>query len=201
MEQLGIYIIAVILLTLMPGPDIIFIITQGLTRGKKETLYTAFGLAFGCLFHTTLAALGVAIIFKSSAFAFNCLKAFGVLYLLYMAIKTYKNAENTEEKSKNESAGFLKGVLMNVLNPKVILFFLAFLPQFVPNNTKHVALYMMFLGLIFAFIALIVMSFVAITCAKLNKILLQNKKVMVTANKISAGILFILALFLAATPR
>lgn len=199
MEQLGLYIISVIILTLLPGPDIIFLIMQGLTKGRKEAVFTALGLSSGCLFHTTLAALGVSIIFQKSIFAFNSLKFLGVLYLVYIAIKSYKTAENFSVPTDKIAAksGFLKGITMNVLNPKVILFYLAFLPQFVPSNTDNVSLYMMFLGLIFAGIAMVILSVVAIVSAKLNTIFLSNKKLTVIINKLGACIIFGLALTLA----
>ena len=202
MEHLGLYIISVSTLTLIPGPDLIFLITQGFTKGKKEAIFTALGLSSGCLFHTTLASLGIAIIFQKSAIAFNILKILGVIYLLYLAIKTYQNADKFEFPQDNAAkAGFAKGILMNVLNPKVILFYLAFLPQFVPQHTQKMGLYMMFLGLIFALIALIILTTVAIISAKLNKILISNKRIMPIINKVGAFILFILCIFLAITPK
>ncbi len=202
MATLGLYIVSVIILTIIPGPDLIFLITQGLTKGRKEAVFTALGLSSGCLFHTTLAAFGVSIIFQQSAIAFNILKILGVLYLLYLSIKSYISAEkfslpkNTEAKS-----GYLKGVLMNILNPKVILFYLAFLPQFVPTGTNKVWAYMMFLGLIFAFIAVVILTTVAFISSALNNLLLKNNKAMVIINKIGAFVIFLLALFLAFTPR
>lgn len=199
MEQLGLYIISVIILTLLPGPDLIFLITQGLTKGRKEAVFTALGLSSGCLFHTTLAALGVSVIFQKSILAFNLLKIFGVFYLVYIAVKSFKTAENFSVPSDEVAAksGFLKGIIMNVSNPKVILFYLAFLPQFVPSNTNNVSLYMMFLGLIFASTAVILLSVVAIVSATLNTILLSNKKMTVFINKLGACIIFGLALTLA----
>ncbi len=202
MATLGLYIVSVIILTIIPGPDLIFLITQGLTKGRKEAVFTALGLSSGCLFHTTLAAFGVSIIFQQSAIAFNILKILGVLYLLYLSIKSYISAEkfslpkNTEAKS-----GYLKGVLMNILNPKVILFYLAFLPQFVPTGTNKVWAYMMFLGLIFAFISIVILTTVAFISSALNNLLLKNNKVIVIINKIGAFVIFLLALFLAFTPR
>lgn len=199
MEQLGLYLTSVVILILLPGPDLIFLITQGLTKGRKEAVFTALGLSSGCLFHTTLAALGVSVIFQKSILAFNILKIFGVLYLAYIAIKTFKTAEKFSTPSDKIAAksGFLKGIIMNVSNPKVILFYLAFLPQFVPSNTNNVSLYMMFLGLIFASTAVILLSVVAIVSATLNTILLSNKKMTVFINKLGACIIFGLALTLA----
>jgi len=202
MEQLWLYITSVVVLTLIPGPDLIFLITQGLTKGRKEAVFTALGLSSGCLFHTTLAAFGVSIIFQKSEMAFNILKIAGVIYLVYVAVKTWQTAKDFEFKADTAAkAGFLKGVLMNILNPKVILFYLAFLPQFVPSNTNNVCLYMLMLGLIFAAVAMILLPIIAIISAEVNKIFLSNKKLMVIINKIGAVTIFTLALFLAFSPR
>lgn len=202
MASLWLYIVSVVVLTLIPGPDLIFLITQGLTKGRKEAVFTALGLSSGCLFHTTLAAFGVSIIFQQSAIAFNVLKILGVLYLLYLSIKSYLSAEKFSLSSNTEAkSGYFKGVLMNVLNPKVILFYLAFLPQFVPAHTNKVWAYMMFLGLIFAVIAAIILTIVAFISSALNDLLLKNNKAIVIINKIGAFTIFLLALFLAFTSK
>jgi len=200
MENLLFYIGSVVLITLLPGPDIIFVITQGLTRGRKEAVFTALGLGTGCIFHTTIAAFGIALIFQQSPLAFNILKILGVLYLLYLSFKAYKTANDEINTEDNQAqAGFLKGILMNILNPKVILFFLAFLPQFVPAGTKNICLYMMMLGIIFMIIAIIIMTTMALISSKLNELLLKNKNLMVIINKFSAFAIFTLAILLAFT--
>lgn len=200
MENLLFYIGSVVLITLLPGPDIIFVITQGLTRGRKEAVFTALGLGTGCIFHTTIASFGIALIFQQSPLAFNILKVLGVLYLLYLSYKAYKTANDEINTEDNQAqAGFLKGILMNILNPKVILFFLAFLPQFVPAGTKNICLYMMMLGIIFMTIATIILTTMALISAKLNELLLKNKNLMVIINKFSALAIFILAILLAFT--
>ncbi len=200
MENLLFYIGSVVLITLLPGPDIIFVITQGLTRGRKEAVFTALGLGTGCIFHTTIAAFGIALIFQQSPLAFNILKILGVLYLLYLSFKAYKTANDDINTEDNQAqAGFLKGILMNILNPKVILFFLAFLPQFVPTGTKNICLYMMMLGIIFMTIATIILTTMALISAKLNELLLKNKNLMVIINKFSAFAIFTLAILLAFT--
>lgn len=202
MEQLWLYFTSVIILTILPGPDLIFLITQGLTKGKKEAVFTAFGLGSGCFFHTMLAAFGVSVIFQKSEIAFNLLKIAGVIYLIYIALKNWQTANNFKFDTQNTAqAGFVKGVTMNLLNPKVILFYLAFLPQFVPADTNSVCLYMLMLGLIFAATALIILPIVAVISAELNKIFLLNKKLMVVVNKLGAITIFALAIFLAFSQR
>lgn len=193
------FIITVALFGLVPGPDIIFVITQAVTKGKKEALYVSLGLTTGCMFHATLASFGVAFIFQQSALAFNALKTLGVIYLLYLAYKTFVNADKEITAMDNNRAklGYFKGILMNILNPKVILFFLAFLPQFVPSNVNHISLYMFMLGVIFMLVTLVVFCTVAILASQLNTHLISNPKMMTKVNKGSAFVLGGLAILLA----
>ncbi len=197
------YIISVILLALMPGPDIIFVITQGITKGAKEALFVSLGLGTGCIIYSALASFGAAMIFQKSDLAFNILKYFGAFYLLYLAFKTYKNAHKTNTAVKNENIkyGYCKGLLMNLLNPKVILFFLAFLPQFTTANAHHKGLYMFMLGIIFMILSTSVFCVVSILSSYLNKVLMQNAKLMIKINKLSAFIIGILAIILLCTSK
>ena len=193
------FIVTVALFGLVPGPDIIFVITQAVTKGKKEALYVSLGLTTGCMFHATLASFGVAFIFQQSALAFNALKTLGVIYLLYLAYKTFINADKeiTATDDSKAKMGYFKGILMNILNPKVILFFLAFLPQFVPSNVNHISLYMFMLGVIFMLVTLVVFSLVAILASQLNTHLISKPKTMTKVNKGSAFVLGGLAILLA----
>lgn len=190
----------------MPGPDIIFVITQGISKGKKEAVFTSLGLGTGCFIHSALASFGVSMIFKQSPAAFNILKYFGAAYLLYLACKAWpgsKNSKNSKnsnpKKQKDENQGkkgYTKGLMMNLLNPKVILFFLAFLPQFTPENIRHTGLYMLFLGLIFMVISTGIFCIVSILSSFLNKILIQNPEIMAKIDKLSALVLGALAVIL-----
>lgn len=192
------YMVSVILLALMPGPDIIFVITQGVTKGAKEALFVSLGLGTGCIIHAALASFGIAIIFQKSDLAFNILKYFGVFYLLYLAFKAFKNAHKINASAENEKVkySYCKGLLMNLLNPKVILFFLAFLPQFTPEDVADKGLYMFMLGIIFMALSTSVFCIVSILSSYLNKVLMKNTKLMIKINKFSAFILVILAIIL-----
>lgn len=147
---------AAVVLTLAPGPDIVFLITQGVTKGRRAGFATAMGLASGCLVHTLGAALGVSVIFRTSALAFQTLKIAGVVYLLYLAWKTLRAPQTDtalatcQQPIQNEGRGlYFRGVLMNLLNPKVALFFLAFLPQFAVPERGAVWMQMVLLGVVF----------------------------------------------------
>lgn len=127
------FISAAVLLTLMPGPDILFVITQSITRGRKAGMVFAAGLCTGLIAHVTAVSLGVSILLMSSPVAFTMLKFAGAAYLLYLGVKAFlARRENHFELSGDAAVSgklYRKGILMNILNPKVILFFLAFFPQ------------------------------------------------------------------------
>lgn len=197
MSDLSLFILESSLLAIIPGPDILFVLAQGISHGKKPAILTATGLITGCIFHTTLAALGISIIFQQSKTAFLILKIAGAFYLLFLAYSALKS-KNTQLKCSEESSisGFKKGILMNILNPKVALFFIAFLPQFVDKNTKNFVLDMVFLGTIFAIISWIIFVICALLASQFNKIILQNEKFSTYINKFAATAYLIIAVLI-----
>ena len=139
LETLISFVLATTILAISPGPDNIFVLTQSLVNGAKAGLATVFGLMLGCLFHTTLVAFGVSEIIKQHENLFFLIKLFGASYLLYLSYKVYTkesqiifSIKNIIKRSSLEL--FWKGFLMNVLNPKVTIFFFAFFPQFLFSN-------------------------------------------------------------------
>jgi threonine/homoserine/homoserine lactone efflux protein len=195
MENIIGFIISASLLAILPGPDILFVITQGITNGKKSAIYTATGLCCGCIFHTTMAAFGISLIFKQSVIAYRCLQIFGIIYLLYLAIKSF-NSIFSMSNTINSCGGFQKGILMNILNPKVALFFSAFLPQFVPLKTHNYAIYIIFLGCLFAIISWTVFALCSILAAKFNNFMKENIFFQKYINKIASLCYLIIAGFL-----
>ncbi|MGG1597569.1 MULTISPECIES: LysE family translocator [Paenibacillus] len=157
---------ASILLTLAPGPDILFVAAQSVSNGRKAGIATALGLCTGVLAHTFAAAAGISALLYNSALLFQLVKYAGAAYLLYLAWQALKEGagELSLERVPRQSAGALyrRGILMNVLNPKVSLFFLALLPQFVTPDGSHPALQMMVLGVIFMVQAIVVFSLVSL---------------------------------------
>ncbi|PID48272.1 MAG: threonine transporter RhtB [Proteobacteria bacterium] len=168
---------ASVLLALMPGPDNIFVLTQSLTRGQRNGIAISFGLSLGVLVHTTAAATGLSIVLKQSHIAFLVVKYLGAVYLFYLAFLATKEEpicmDENDGKTKEDGLVFLirKGFLMNVLNPKVTLFFIAFLPQFVSPNGFDIMLQMLILGLIFMIQAFVVFSSISILAGRLTKYL------------------------------
>lgn len=160
------FIIASFLLTISPGPDIIYVLVTGLSRGKKEGLLLSLGLVLGILIHTSLVAFGISALITASDTLYLFIKLAGVFYLLYLAFKVYRNPSTidiTSKSSKKSVQNFVKqGFLMNVLNPKVTLFFMAFLPQFLWEKSDNTIFQFYLLGIIFMLQAFIIFGVIAI---------------------------------------
>ena len=205
------FLAASILLTLAPGPDILYLLTKSLSDGAKAGIILACGLVSGIVFHTTLVMVGVAALIKSSATAMLLLKIFGAAYLLFLAFGAFKSARAGKKQLGMSNAQcaikkslritnyalriYKRGVLMNVLNPKVLLFFLAFLPQFV-DAKSDASLTILFLGVVFAAQALTIFSGVAIFAGHVRKLLLRKKNIGQLLNFVEAAVLAIIALTL-----
>ncbi len=197
------FLAASILLTLAPGPDILYLITKSLASGAKSGIILAAGLVSGIIFHTFLVMAGVAAIIQNSPSAMAALKIFGAAYLLFLAFKSFQAAKRGEkismQKSDDENsfkAIYKRGVLMNVLNPKVLLFFLAFLPQFVNLSSESSSLQIILLGVTFAIQAFIIFSLIAVGAGKVRKILLQKKNLGRILNFVESAVLAIIAVTL-----
>src|SRR5574344_21672 len=165
------FFIAAVILGLAPGPDIIFVLTQSAVHGAKAGLATMLGLISGLLFHTALVALGVAVIFQTSALAFTLLKTAGAAYLLYLAWLSFRAGSMQASGQTPPFAGcaalYRRGVVMNITNPKVSLFFLAFLPQFADPARGSLTGQIIQLGLLFMLATVLVFSSTALLAGKL----------------------------------
>lgn len=154
------------LLTIMPGPDIIYVLVQSITNGKKYGIATSLGLVSGIIIHTTLVAFGVSAIIKQSESLFFGIKLFGALYLFYIAYQTFKSDEELLLTTKAAKKGLLKlfkqGFIMNVLNPKVSIFFLAFFPGFLYSSAQSTIIQFYVLGGLFMVQALFIFSMVSV---------------------------------------
>ena len=133
LSMLTLFIPASLLLIIAPGPDILFVVAQGVSSGKRAGFFTALGLALGNSVHTLAAALGVSLIFKTSVVAFTAFKIAGTVYLFYLAYKAIKHRKDLMKMNEQDTKPIHhligKGFLMNVLNPKVALFFSLFYPS------------------------------------------------------------------------
>jgi threonine/homoserine/homoserine lactone efflux protein len=175
------FFLASFLLALMPGPDNIFVLTESITKGQRNGIALSCGLSSGVMVHTLAVATGVSLILQSSALAFHIVKYLGAAYLFYLAIMTLKEKKQTVTFEQTTKAQFnfwklyRQGFLMNVLNPKVSLFFIALLPQFVTQNGIRVSVQLVILGFIFMVTALLTFSAIALLAGRLS-IFLNNDR-------------------------
>jgi threonine/homoserine/homoserine lactone efflux protein len=199
------FLSASVLLALMPGPDNMYVLTESLISGKKNGIAISLGLASGVLIHTLAAATGVSIILKQSDLAFNIIKYLGAAYLAYLAYKTLNEKPIPMELVKpsiqrNKAGLYRQGFLMNVLNPKVSLFFIAFLPQFVSEEGFSFIVQMIILGALFMAITILVFGLIAILSGLLSTHLVHPKFWKIT-KWIKFGVLVVLTLFLVFAER
>jgi len=173
MDQILLFFISSLALTLMPGPDILFVINQSL-EDKKSGLLVSFGLCSGLVVHTLLLTIGLSAIIEQNDNIIMFFKYFGSFYLFYLASQEFKKDSLTIEKQKENF--YLRGVYMNLINPKVLIFFLAYFPNFLFSDTISISYQFIILGGIFILQALIVFSIVSIASNRLISILKVNAK-------------------------
>lgn len=195
-------------LALAPGPDNLFVLMQSATGGRRRGVAVTLGLCTGLLAHTGAVALGVAAIFQASATAFAVLKYVGAGYLLYLAYGAFKaGASTTADAASGRPPEqslrtlYLRGILMNVTNPKVAIFFLAFLPQFTHADAGPVPLQIVQLGALFIATALVVFGAIACAAGGLNGWLRRSPRAVPLMNKLTGLVFAGLAAKLATAQR
>ena len=203
---LGLYIVASLALIATPGQDMLYVITRSLAQGRFAGLCSAIGVCIGILVHTALAALGVGAILAASEALFLVLKLVGAAYLVYLGIRLLLTRDAA--RAGNGMAPPLsplqlvwQGVLSNVTNPKIVLFFFAFLPQFVDPASTHPTRDLIFLGVLYAVMALPVKGAVALAAGGLSERVLRKPGAMVWVNRASGAVLVGLGLRLATAQR
>ncbi|GHC59668.1 LysE family translocator [Ulvibacter litoralis] len=173
--------LATLALAFSPGPDNIYVLTQSLVNGTKSGIATTAGLISGCIVHTTLLAFGVSAIITASESIFYGIKVFGALYLLYLAYSVYKSdasvtfSEDAPKKSNWEL--FKIGVFMNLVNPKIMIFFLAFFPAFLWSPSENTVSQFYILGIVFMVVSFIVFSTIALLAGSIKQFLMKSKTV------------------------
>lgn len=208
LETLGMFFAASLLLGLSPGPDNIFVLTQSALRGAVAGLVVTLGLSTGLVVHTTAVALGVAAVFQASALAFTALKLIGAAYLIYLAWHAFRasavglaGAPNVAVVDVTNWQLYRRGILMNVTNPKVSIFFLAFLPQFADPLRGSLSLQMLLLGGVFIVATLLVFGGVALLAGSLGEWLKRSDKAQRIINRTAGTVFVLLALKLASAER
>lgn len=189
LETMLSFLTAAVVLAFAPGPDNIFVLTQSAQRGAKAGISVTFGLATGLIFHTALVVLGVAALLAVSPAALWGLKLAGAGYLLYLAWGAYHAmpaALNSEELSLSGFAYFRRGIVMNTTNPKVSIFFLAFLPQFVNPDRADPSGQVMQLALLFALVTIVVFSLIAVASGWIGRKLFASIRGQMIMNRVTA---------------
>ncbi|MFY0631634.1 MAG: LysE family translocator [Flavobacteriaceae bacterium] len=176
------FILSVAALAITPGPDNIFVMMQSVVYGRKYGLATVAGLMTGCIIHTTLVAFGVSVIIQENENIFLGIKLLGAAYLLYLAYKVFKSdskiAMNTEGVQKKTPFQLFKtGFLMNLLNPKVTIFFLALFPGFMFSKTLSTIIQFYVLGGLFILTSFIIFSIIALLAGSLSVHIQKNEKI------------------------
>jgi len=208
LDTLVTFATASLLLALAPGPDNVFVLTQSALQGKSAGMMVTLGLCTGLIGHTVAVALGVAVLFQTSILAFTLLKMVGAAYLVYLAWQAFRAGATTvagEEEGQHQARSlaqlYRRGILMNITNPKVSIFFLAFLPQFTNPNYGKVSGQMILLGGIFMLVALIVFLVIAMLASTLGRWLNRSPRAQQVMNRISSVVFLGLAIKLAITER
>lgn len=176
------FIAATSLLAITPGPDNIYVLMQSIVNGRKYGIATVLGLMSGCLIHTSVVAFGASTILKENPKLFFIIKLFGALYLVYLAYKVFKSSGDIELGSdaipkKSVFQLFKQGFIMNVLNPKVTLFFLALFPGFLFSEDMSKVIQFYVLGILFMLVSFIIFSSIAVLAGIISDKLKNNKKI------------------------
>jgi threonine/homoserine/homoserine lactone efflux protein len=200
-KDFGLFVTLSWILIITPGPDLLYVLTRGISIGRKAGLISAVGVTLGILVHTTFAAFGLSIILKTSALAFMIVKSVGAGYLIYIGIKTILEKKKFDLKKTAEIKNnkiFIQGLFSNVLNPKVALFFMAFLPQFVnAKGQESIAIQFVVLGLIFAFFTVVFLTTLGYFSGLIGQYLFRNSTIATRLQSVSGFILILLGIRIA----
>ena len=204
-ETFSAFFLASALLAIVPGPDNVFVLTQSALQGRLSGLVVMFGLCTGLLVHTGAVAFGVAVIFQTSALAFTLLKVIGAGYLLYLAWQIFRappeKIQLSENSQRNLGTLYRRGIIMNVTNPKVSIFFLAFLPQFAEPERGSISLQMIALGGVFIMATILVFGAVALIGGALGDWLNRSARAQKIMNWVAGTVFVGLALKLVTAER
>ncbi len=186
------------ILIITPGPDLIYVLTKGISEGRKVGIISVAGVTFGIFVHTIFAAIGLSVILKTSALAFSIVKIVGGGYLIYLGLKSILSKSEFKlgktELVSNKKV-FTQGLISNTLNPKVALFFMAFLPQFIKTSGNHeTAVPFILLGMVFAFCTFLFLAILGYFSGKLGQYLMKNNKITNRIQKFSGAILVLLGI-------
>jgi threonine/homoserine/homoserine lactone efflux protein len=200
-----VFFMASILLALTPGPDNLFVLAQAAQYGKLAGIAVTMGLCTGLLVHTAAVALGVAALFQASALAFALLKYLGAAYLLYLAWQSLRAGADGGGQQQNGNRGFAglygRGIIMNVTNPKVSLFFLAFLPQFTDPTRGPLVPQILLLGFLFIVSTIVIFGGISLLAGGIGARFRKSAKAQMILNRLASCVFIALAVKLAMAKR
>lgn len=203
LNTLFMFITASTLLGFAPGPDNIFVLTQSILYGRAAGFTITLGLCTGLVVHTTIVALGIAALFQTSVIAFNILKYLGAAYLLYLAWKAFRASSGGIQLKTGAVIPswrlYRRGIIMNVTNPKVSIFFIAFLPQFADSAKGSMALQLVCLGLVFIAVTVVVFGLISQLAGTIGAWLQKSGKFEKILNMTAGTVFAALAVKLALT--
>jgi len=202
------FLIAAILLNVTPGSDTLYILGQSIGNGKKAGILSALGISTGAIIHIVLATFGLSVILAESVLAFNIVKYCGAAYLIFLGIKSLRVRkpslpvkDSTILEKSSDKKTFVSGILTNLFNPKVALFFLAFLPQFINVNYHNTTVSFFLLGITFLCTGTIWCIILALYASKLSSKFRQNPKIKVWLDRFSGTAFIALGIKLALLKR
>lgn len=200
-EQFFGFLAAAMLITISPGPDNLMVLSFGIARGRRQGMVFGLGCALGCLSHTLLATLGVSALIAASLWAFTALKLCGGAYLVWLGIQALRSRGSAFQSSADAAASrdslsalFIKGLIANAINPKVVLFFLAFLPQFVDAARGGVGWQTAQLGLIFTLQAAVLFGVLGFFSGHIGQRLVRSPQAGRWLDRMAGGIFVLLGL-------
>ncbi len=205
-QNLWLFIVSSIVFVTSPGIDTMLVLNKSMSGGKKAGIYTSLGVSTGILFHTIIGVLGLSLIIAQASYVFTIIKVVGAAYLIYLGIvKLWKqkeritNSQNSNQESSKKS--YWTGVITNIFNPKVAIFFLAFFPQFIDTNSNAVGISFLFLGSIFMCLTLLWFIIVSTLISLFAPLLTKSKTANKWINRVSGGLFLAMGLKLALTNK
>lgn len=204
-ETIAVFFLASVVLGIAPGPDNIFVLTQSALNGRVAGIVVTLGLCTGLLLHTVAVTLGVAAVVQASALAFTMLKLIGAAYLLFLAWKAFcaasRDLGSNPVPAMDTWRLYRRGIIMNITNPKVSIFFLAFLPQFVNPANGAVSLQMVFLGGLFICATLLVFGGISVLAGSVGAWLSGSARAQQWLNRMAGTVFAALAIKLVMAQR
>ena len=199
------FLSAAVAINIAPGPDLIYIISKTIAQGRKIGFASSLGVCTGALVHVFAAGLGLSAILATSALAFSIVKYIGAAYLVYLGIKSLMSKGTTfdtaDKKESNDTPweAFRQGALVDILNPKVAIFFMAFLPQFIRPELGHTSVQLIGLGFLVILVAIVIEFLIVLTAAQTTNFFRKNRQFSVWLDRVLGTVLIGLAIRLALT--